>query len=66
MSKVCANKNCQKPLPEGYKHKRCEACRNQIAQNVKDGLKAVGGIAVTLGCIALTVVTSGKVDLTNK
>lgn len=34
-NKVCKNKKCMKPLPEGYKHKYCEACRNQHAQKVK-------------------------------
>ena len=33
-NKVCKNKKCLKPLPEGYKHKYCEACRNQQVQNV--------------------------------
>lgn len=33
--RVCKNKNCQKILPEGYKHKYCEACRNQHAHVVK-------------------------------
>ena len=46
-NKVCKNKNCLKPLPDGYKHKYCEACRNQQAQKVKNGLKAAAGIAGT-------------------
>ena len=27
--KYCKNKDCNKPLPDGYKHKYCEACRNK-------------------------------------
>ena len=34
--KICKNKNCKKVLPEGYKYNRCEACRNQLAQNGKN------------------------------
>lgn len=44
-NKVCKNKKCLKPLPEGYKHKYCEACRNQQAQKVKNGFKAAAGVA---------------------
>lgn len=32
--RVCKNKKCQKVLPEGYKHRYCEACRNKHAQGV--------------------------------
>ena len=42
-NKVC--KKCQKPLPEGYKHKKCESCRNAQVQGVKNGLKAAAGVA---------------------
>lgn len=27
--KYCKNKDCNKPLPDGYKRKYCEACRNK-------------------------------------
>lgn len=55
-----------KPLPEGYKHKYCEACRNQHAQKVKNGLKAAAGLAGTAACFAVTIVTAGKINLKNK
>lgn len=61
-NKVCKNKKCLKPLPEGYKHKYCEACRNLHAQKVKNGLKAAAGVAGTVACVAVTVVTSGKIN----
>lgn len=51
-----------KPLPEDYKHKYCEACRNQQAQKVKNGFKAVAGVAGTVACVAVTIVTAGKVN----
>ena len=62
-NKVCKNKRCMKPLPEGYKHKYCEACRNQHARGVKSGLKAAAGLAGTAACFAVTIVTAGKINL---
>lgn len=62
-NKVCKNKKCMKPLLEGYKHKYCEACRNQHAQKVKNGLKAAAGLAGTAACFAVTIVTAGKINL---
>ena len=62
---VCKNKKCLKPLPEGYKHKYCEACRNQQAQKVKNGFKAAASVAGTVACVVVTVVTAGKVKPKN-
>lgn len=64
-NRVCKNKKCLKPLPEGYKHKYCEACRNQQAQKVKNGFKAAASVAGTLACVVVTVVTAGKVKPKN-
>lgn len=61
-NKVCKNKRCLKPLPEGYKYKYCEACRNQHAQKVKNRFKAAAGVAGTVACVAVTIVTAGKVN----
>ena len=33
--KLCKNKKCQRPLPEGYKYKYCEHCRSERAQKIK-------------------------------
>ena len=52
-----------KPLPKGYKHKYCEACRNQHAQKVKNGLKVAASLAGTAACLAVTIVTAGKINL---
>lgn len=57
-NKVRKNKKCLKPLPEGYKHKYCEACRNQQAQKVKKVVRVAGSVA----CVAVTIVTAGKVN----
>ncbi len=61
-NKVCKNKKCMKPLPDEYKYKYCEACRNQHAQKVKNGLKAVAGVAGTAACFAVTIVNAGKIN----
>lgn len=64
-NRVCKNKKCLKSLPEGYKHKYCEACRNQQAQKVKNGFKAAASVAGTVACVVVTVVTAGKVKPKN-
>ena len=64
-NRVCKNKKCLKPLPEGYKHKYCEAFRNQQAQKVKNGFKAAASVAGTVACVVVTVVTAGKVKPKN-
>lgn len=57
--RVCANKNCQKVLPSGYKHRYCEACQNKQAEKVKDALK---GIAAIVAVVAVRLVTRGKIN----
>lgn len=54
----CKNKKCQRPLPEEYKHKYCENCRNEQVKRIKDAGKAVAGVAV----FALTIVTKGRIN----
>ena len=56
--RVCKNKKCQKVLPEGYKHRYCEACRNKHAQTAKNVLKGICAGAA----IALIVDTGGKIN----
>lgn len=51
--KMCKNKNCKKVLPEGYKHRYCEACRNVQAEHVKKGFKAVGGTLLSVGLLVV-------------
>lgn len=60
--RVCKNKKCQKVLSVGYKHKYCEACRNQHAQTTKNVLKSVGVIAATVVTVAVAIVTDGKIN----
>lgn len=62
----CKNKKCQRALPEGYKHKYCENCRNEHVKKIKDAGKAVAGtvagVAVIVGGTALTILTNGKIN----
>ncbi len=58
--KKCKNKKCQRPLPEGYKHKYCENCRNEHIKRIKDAGKAVVGVAIFVVGTALTIASKGK------
>ena len=56
-TKRCKNKKCNKVLPDGYKHKYCEACRNEQVHNIKKIGKATLG---TVGTAILCVITAGR------
>lgn len=58
--RVCNNKKCQKVLPDDYKHKYCEACRNKYAHKTKKYCKCLASIALTVLGFA---VTSGRINL---
>ena len=60
--RVCKNKKCQKVLPAGYKHRYCEACRNQHAQTAKNVLKGIGAGVVAVASLAIVGVTDGKIN----
>lgn len=64
--KKCKNKKCQRPLPEGYKHKYCENCRNEQAKQVKEVGKAVLSLAVLVSGTVVTVVTKGRINPNKK
>ncbi len=64
--KLCKNKKCQRPLPEGYKYKYCEHCRSERAQQIKRAGKAALGVVVMVGGTALTVLTKGKINPNKK
>lgn len=57
--KKCKNKKCMRTLPESYKHKYCENCRNDHVKMVKDAGKAVAGI----GVLMIGVITKGKINI---
>lgn len=60
--RVCKNKKCQKVRPVGYKHKYCEAGRNQHAQIAKNVLNDIGAGTATVASVAVVVVISGKIN----
>ena len=66
MEKKGKNKKCQRILPDGYKHKYRENCRNEQAQKVKNFGKGALGVAVFIGGTIVTVATKGKIKLNNK
>lgn len=57
--KQCKNKKCQRVLPDGYKHKYCENCRNEQAQKIRNGVKGALGFALS---VVLVVVTKEKIS----
>ena len=58
MEKKCKNKKCQRPLPEEYKHKCCENCRNKQVKRIKDAGKAALGV---IGVGVFAIITKGKI-----
>ncbi|MDD7347079.1 MAG: hypothetical protein PUG43_00825 [Clostridiales bacterium] len=52
-NKVC--KKCNRPLPEGYKHKKCESCRNKQVQGVKNGLKSAARVVGTVAILGVFI-----------
>lgn len=58
----CKNKKCMKPLPEGYKRKYCEACRNKHAEAAKNALKGVVATAGAALSVVVVVATKGKIN----
>ena len=60
--KRCKNKKCQRILPDSYKHKYCENCRNEQAKKFKNGCKGALSIALSVG---LAVITKGKINSNN-
>lgn len=66
MEKKCKNKKCQRILPEGYKYKYCENCRNGQAQNVKKIGKGALSVVAVVGGTLITVATRGKINPNGK
>lgn len=62
--KTC--KKCGRPLPDKYKYKRCEYCRNEGVKKLKDIGNATGKIAITIGMLAISITTNQKFNLTKK
>lgn len=61
-NRVCKNRKCRKPLPEGYEHRYCENCRTKYAEIIKSAGKTVLGLGIAVGGTALTLVCNGKIN----
>jgi len=59
----CRNKKCQRDLPEDYKHKYCEHCRNKYIMKFKSGMIKTLGVA---GSIALFAINKDKFNFKDK
>lgn len=53
--KFCKNKKCRKVLPEDYKYKYCEACRNRQAYWVKD-IAEKAPVVLAVGSIVASII----------
>lgn len=62
----CKNKKCKRVLPEGYKHRYCENCRNDHAKNIENTGKGVLSVALLVGVTAITIITKGKINPNGK
>ncbi len=60
MEKKCKNKKCKRSLPNDYKHKYCEACRNKHAENINKFGKGALAVVAAVGSIAVAVVKGRK------
>lgn len=54
--KKCKNKKCQRALPDGFKYKYCENCRNKRIAPI---MKAKKIIPVAAG-VTFAILTKGK------
>ena len=66
MEKKCKNKKCQRILPDGYKHKYCENCKNEQVQIAKNFLKGALSVVAVAGVTLITVATRGKINPNSK
>lgn len=60
--RFCKSKKCMKPLPDGYQHQYCEACRNRHAEAARNVLKGVGAAAGAAFTLVAVAAAKGKID----
>ena len=60
--KKCKNKKCKRLLPEDYKYKYCENCRNKQMEQSKKLL----GLVFLAGGTVVSVITKGKINPNKK
>ena len=56
----CKNKKCQRPLPEGYKHKYCESCRNRQVKHLKNAGSALLSFVGAVGTVIIAITSKGE------
>lgn len=59
-------KKCKRSLPDGYKYKYCENCRNERAKQVRNIGKTALGVAVMVGGTTVTILSKGKINPNKK
>lgn len=58
--KRCKNKKCRRILPEGYKYKYCERCRNERTEKMKNWVEGATTLTAVIGSAVLAIITKGK------
>lgn len=59
-------KKCKRSLPDGYKYKYCENCRNERTKQVRNIGKTALGVAVMVGGTTVTILSKGKINPNKK
>lgn len=59
-TRKCKNKKCSRHLPDGYKYKYCENCRNKKAKQIKKVGQSIVGVAAVIGSTTLAIIKSRK------
>ena len=59
-SRLCKNKQCLKPLPEIYKYRYCESCRNKRSDKLK--IVGKGALMVSTTIVGLVLVENTSKD----
>ena len=64
--KKCKTKNCPRVLPEGYKYKYCEHCRDLRVDRIKKNGKKALNATLLVGGTIVTILTKGNISLNKK
>ena len=59
----CKNKKCQRTLPEGYKNRYCENCRNDHVEKLKNAGKVLLTCVGIVGSTAIAIATKGRINI---
>lgn len=56
MERKCRKRKCQRSLPDGYKHKYCENCRNNHVKQLKNVFYS----CLAFGSTVIAIATKGR------